>query len=91
MDRQTLKIVETGRALELLLTSEGWKVVQDMMKSYEDEAVQDIVRYRGSDGNVIKSLQMFARAMRETRNSLNVQIEDAVEAYRTVLKGDFNE
>lgn len=85
MDQTRIKMLETGRALESLLISPGWDIVQDILKSYEQGAVSDILDYKGSDMNVLRSKQMSARIMKETRNLLNQHINDAIQAARNVL------
>jgi len=71
--------------LESLLISPGWDIVQDILKSYEQGAVSDILDYKGSDMNVLRSKQMSARIVKETRNLLNQHINDAIQAARNVL------
>jgi len=85
MDQTRIKTIETGRALESLLISPGWDIVQDILKSYEQGAVSDILDYKGSDMNVLRSKQMSARIVKETRNLLNQHINDAIQAARNVL------
>lgn len=89
MNSQQAKVLETGRALESLLTNPGWEIVQDILKHYEADALDALASYRGSDPNVMKSLQMSARIMKETRNLLNVHIEDAVKASKELLIGEY--
>jgi hypothetical protein len=75
--------------LESLLTSPGWEIVQDVLKDYEVRSVDALVSYKGSDPSVMKSLQMSARIMKETRNLLNVHIDDAIKASKELLIGEY--
>lgn len=59
--------------------------MQELFDNFEQQAVDDVMDYKGSDPRVLQAKQMAARIMKETKAVLNQHIEDAIRTAREML------
>lgn len=75
MDQEVIKY---GKNFEFLLASEGWKQVEQLLDTFEKDALDNLTQYMGSDDHQLRVKQIAHLAVKRTNESLKAHIQGAI-------------
>lgn len=78
------EIVEKAFTVEVMLGSAGWAVVDELLKSYKDASVADLLDYRGADPDVLRARHYAARYAKEFADKLLQDLISLIEMAKEI-------
>ena len=90
MDQENQKAIQYGKNFEIMMASEGWKQVEDLLDAFEEEAMDDLTDYLGSDNNLLRIKQLAYKSVKRTHEALTAHIQSAIETAHELIRGDYS-
>lgn len=70
--------IRVGNAFRQMKATQGWTLVEQILKEWEDNATRDVIQYSGSNPRVLRVRQLRARTILELVKELNKYINNSI-------------